>query len=97
VYFSDATLGGNELQSPSPVGGAIVDLSTVAKPIDSGSTEVVSAAFGGATCISISAALNDASSQSNAGGSDWYGQVKATQELAKDLFDAINNDQISGC
>ena len=29
--------------------------------------------------------------QSNAGGSAWYAQVKATQELAKDTFDAINN------
>ena len=32
-----------------------------------------------------------ATSQSNAGGSIWYGQVKATQELAKNAFDAINN------
>jgi len=28
---------------------------------------------------------------SNAGGSIWYGQIKATQGLAKDVFDAINN------
>jgi hypothetical protein len=33
-----------------------------------------------------------AGSQSNSGGSAWYGQVKATQVLAKDAFDAINND-----
>jgi hypothetical protein len=33
-----------------------------------------------------------ASSQSNVGGSNWYGQVKATQVLAKDVFDAINNE-----
>jgi hypothetical protein len=32
-----------------------------------------------------------AASQSNVGGSTWYGNVKATQELAKDAFDAINN------
>ena len=25
------------------------------------------------------------------GGASWYGQVKATQVLAKDAFDAINN------
>jgi hypothetical protein len=29
--------------------------------------------------------------QSNAGGSTWYANVKATQGLAKDAFDAINN------
>ena len=32
-----------------------------------------------------------AASQSNSGGSTWYGNVKATQELAKNAFDAINN------
>jgi hypothetical protein len=32
-----------------------------------------------------------AAGQSNVGGSAWYGQVKATQVLAKDAFDAINN------
>jgi hypothetical protein len=29
---------------------------------------------------------------SKAGGSTWYGNVKTTQELAKDAFDAINNE-----
>ena len=28
---------------------------------------------------------------SNAGGTMWYGQVKSTQEAAKNTFDAINN------
>jgi hypothetical protein len=28
---------------------------------------------------------------SNVGGSSWYAQNKATQGLAKDAFDAINN------
>jgi hypothetical protein len=32
-----------------------------------------------------------ASSQSNTGGSSWYGNVKATQEKAKNALDAINN------
>jgi hypothetical protein len=35
--------------------------------------------------------LTYAASQSNAGGSTWYGNVKATQQLAKDAFDSINN------
>jgi hypothetical protein len=97
VYFSDASLGGNALESPYPIGGAVVDLHSVAKPIDSGHTENVSSAFGGPQCMTISNALTYAAGQSNVGGSAWYGQVKATQELAKDLFDAINNNQISGC
>jgi hypothetical protein len=35
--------------------------------------------------------LGYAAAMSNPGGSNWYGQVKATQVLAKDAFDAINN------
>ena len=35
--------------------------------------------------------LTYAASQSNSGGGNRYGPVKATQELAKDAFDAINN------
>ena len=35
--------------------------------------------------------LTYAAGQSSAGGSTWYGNVKATQGLAKDAFDAINN------
>jgi len=41
--------------------------------------------------LTVSQMLASAASQSNAGGSAWYGQVKATQGLAKDAFDAINN------
>jgi len=41
--------------------------------------------------MSVSQMLTFAAAQSNVGGSAWYGQVKATQELAKDAFDAINN------
>jgi hypothetical protein len=26
-----------------------------------------------------------------AGGSTWYGNIKSTQELSKDAFDAVNN------
>jgi hypothetical protein len=32
----------------------------------------------------------------SSGRSIWYGQVKATQGLAKDTFDAINNQVASG-
>jgi len=53
--------------------------------------ENVSPAFGGANSMTVSQMLAYAASQSNAGGSVWYGQVKAIQELAKDAFDAINN------
>jgi len=69
----------------------------------SGAFESVSSAFGGATKLPIYATgtisgttyttsiLLFQNTVSNSGGSTWYGQVKATQGLAKDTFDAINN------
>ena len=50
-----------------------------------------SAAFGGASHLTIAGMLTYAASQSNSGGTVWYGQVKATQVLAKDAFTAIND------
>jgi hypothetical protein len=99
VYFSDPTLGGNKINAPAPIGGATIDLTYICKMIDGtggvatcGSTyQNVSAAFGGAASLTVSQMIAYASSQSNAGGSTWYGQVKATQELAKNAFDAVNN------
>jgi hypothetical protein len=91
VYFSDPALGGNKLGAPAPIGGVKIDLTNVS-PI--GNT---SAAFGGATCLSVSAILSYAAGQSNAGGSAWYGNVKSTQELAKDVFDGINNQVVFAC
>lgn len=52
----------------------------------------VGAAIGGASSMTVSQMLTYAASQSNPGGSIWYGQVKATQVLAKDAFDVINNE-----
>jgi hypothetical protein len=99
VYFSDPALGGNKISAPHPIGGVAIDLTQICKMIDgsggtatcSGAYENTSSAFGGATSLTVSAMLAYAASQSNAGGSAWYGQVKATQGLAKDAFDAINN------
>jgi hypothetical protein len=86
-------------------GGTYVDLTKICKMIDgsggaatcSGVYRNVSAAFGGATCLTVNAILAYASSQSSSGGGSWYGQVKATQELAKDTFDAINNQVAFSC
>ncbi|MGA2505485.1 MAG: hypothetical protein ABSG01_15495 [Anaerolineales bacterium] len=99
VYFSDPALGGNKINAPAPIGGVTIDLTKICKMIDgsgvvatcSGVYQNTSSAFGGATSLTISQILAYAASQSNAGGSAWYGQVKATQELAKNTFDAINN------
>ena len=91
VYFSDPALGGNKIGAAQPIGGVKIDLTSVNKPIGSSSYQNTSAAFGGASCRTVVQLLADAALQSNAGGSVWYGQVKATQELAKDTFDAINN------
>lgn len=93
VYFSDPALGGNKIKAPNPIGGQKIDLTKVCKNISACTTfENTGAAFGGAKSMTVLELLTYAGSKSNAGGSSWYGQVKATQELAKDTFDAINNE-----
>jgi hypothetical protein len=99
VYFSDPALGGNQINAPQPIGGLNIDLTHVCKMIDSsggsatcsGTYRDASSAFGGANSLTVSQILAYAASQSNIGGTLWYGNVKAMQELAKDTFDAINN------
>jgi hypothetical protein len=100
VYFSSSSLGGVKISAPDgPIGAITIDLTKICKMIDgTGGTATcggtyynTSAAFGGASSLTVSQILSYAASQSNAGGSAWYGQVKATQELAKNTFDAINN------
>ena len=95
VYFSDPALGGNKISAPAPIGGVCIDLTKIYK--GSGTYENVSGAFGGATSKTVLQMLTYAASQSNGGGSIWYGQVKATQELAKDAFDAIDNQWAFSC
>ena len=41
--------------------------------------------------MTVSQMLTYAASQSNVGGTMWYGNNKPLQEKAKDAFDAINN------
>jgi hypothetical protein len=93
VYFSDPALGGNRINAPAPIGGVAIDLTKVCSNIPSctGSYENVSSAFGGSASLTVSQMLAFAASQSSVGGTTWYGNVKATQVLAKDAFDAINN------
>src|SRR4029077_970214 len=98
VYFSDPALGGNKIGAPAPLGGVKVDLTKICKMIDgsssstcSGTYENASGAFGGATSRTVLQMLTYGAGQSNAGGTTWYGNAKATQGLAKDAFDAINN------
>jgi hypothetical protein len=99
VYFSDPALGGNQLNAPAPIGGVTIDLTSICQMLDStagtascsGTYENASSAFGGVTSLTISQMLSSAASQSNTGGSVWYGNNQATQQLAKDAFDAINN------
>jgi len=94
VYFSDPALGGNKINAPAPIGGVSIDLTKICKnPLTCSTFEDVSAAFGGATRLTVSQMLAYAAGQSNVGGSMWYGNVKAMQELAKDAFDAINNQR----
>jgi hypothetical protein len=102
VYFSNPSLGGNKINAPAPIDGVTIDLTKICAMIDgSGGTatcsstfENVSSAFGGATSMTVSQMLAYAASQSDTGGVHWYGNVKATQQLAKDAFDAINNQVV---
>jgi hypothetical protein len=100
VYFSNSALGGNKIGAAQPLGGVKIDLTQVCNMLDnsstgsgtcSGSYSNASSAFGGATSLTVSQILAYAASQSNAGGSIWYGNVKSVQQLAKNTFDAINN------
>lgn len=99
VFFSDPTLGGNLINAPTPVGMVKIDLTQVCQMID-GSTggacsgtryDVSALSFGGNTSLTVSAVLAYAASQSNPGGSLWYGQSKTVQQGAKNVFDEINN------
>jgi FG-GAP repeat protein len=77
------------------IGSVAIDLTKICTMMTSagacGAYGNVSAAFGGAVNLTISQMLIYAASQSNVGGSLWYGNVKSVQELAKDAFEAINN------
>jgi streptogramin lyase len=101
TYFSDPALGGNRINAPTPISSVTIDLTKICQLIDgsggtatcSGPFENVSSAFGGATSMTVMNMLlyqNTADPSADA-GANWYGQVKATQALAKDAFDAINN------
>ena len=102
VYFSDPSLRGNAMGAPAPIGGVQAELrhvcskigSTGACPSCEGALVDVSAAFGGADSMTVLKIPNDASGESNAGGSFWYANVKPTQALAKDMFDAVNNQVV---
>ncbi len=92
VYFTKPSITNATVRKFLPasnLGGFTVDLTSVGM-----SLQDVSAAFGGATAMTVNQAIAYASSKSNVGGSTWYGQVKATQGLAKNLFDAINNQKV---
>jgi hypothetical protein len=52
-----------------------------------------SSVFGG-TPKTVMQMLTYAASQSTTGGSTWYANNKINQELAKDAFDAINNNKV---
>jgi hypothetical protein len=73
------------------IADANVDLAvTCVNPPTCSAVEDARPAFGGAASRAVAQLLAYASSQSNVGGSTWYGQVKSTQVLAKDVFAAVN-------
>jgi hypothetical protein len=93
VYFTDPALGGTSALVPkytsagAPIGGVLIDLTNV-------QGKNLSGAFGGAASMTVMQMLAYAAGQSNGTGSAWYLQVKATQVMAKDAFDAINNSKV---
>jgi hypothetical protein len=94
-----------------PIGNLQVDLTQVCNMVDgtsgsgtcSGVFQDASIVFGGNACLSVYKLANAtdilryAASQSNLGGTIWYGQTKANQVLAKNVFDAINNQAAFSC
>ena len=99
VYFSDPSLGGNMINAPAPLGSVKIDLHKICQMVDgsggtatcNGTLQNVSSAFGGSQSLTVAQMLTYAAIQSNSDGSTWYGNVKATQQHAKDAFDSINN------
>jgi hypothetical protein len=99
VYFSDPSLGGNKINAPHPIGGVTIDLTNICKMIDGtggtascgGTYEDTSSAFDDNASLSVFQMLVHAAAHSDLGGTTWYGNIKATQVLAKDAFDAVNN------
>ena len=94
VFFSDAGLGGNRIGAPAPIGGVVIDLTAIYTDLSFSAFEDASPAFGGAKSMTVGQMLTFAASQSAVGGSLWYGNDKNIQELAKDAFDAINNQAV---
>jgi len=93
VYFSDPALGGNKISAPAPIGSLSIDLTKICKDLTCVAFENSSSVFGGSP-KTVLEMLTYAASKSNAGGTTWYGNVKTTQELAKDAFDALNNQKV---
>ena len=85
VYFSSTGLG-----------STVIDLTMICQDLSCAAYENSGPAFGNATSLSVFAMLQSAAGQSSLGGSLWYGNNKAMQELAKDAFDAINNEKAFG-
>ena len=98
VYFTGPGNAGQSFLPHSNLGSTVIDLTKICSSVGScpASFTDVSSAFGGATSLTVSQMLAYAATQSNVGGSVWYGQVKATQEKAKNAFDAINNEVAFG-
>jgi len=107
VYFSDPALGGVKISAPSgPIGNVTIDLTSICKMIDgsggtatcSGTYQDASPAFGGNHSMTVLQMLQyqNISDPLPDAGAVWYGQNKTTQGLAKDAFDAINNQVAFG-
>ena len=94
-----------------PIGGYQIDLTQICNMLDgsggsatcTGVYQNASSVFGGNSCLYVynlaqaTDILRYAAGQSSVGGTTWYAQVKANQVLAKNVFDAINNQAAFTC
>jgi hypothetical protein len=74
---------------------ASVDLTGICASAACSATEDDSGAFGGAASLTVSQILAYAAGQANVGGGTWYGNVKASQVMAGDVFQAISSQEAS--
>jgi hypothetical protein len=96
VYYTGPGkyVGAQKFLPSAAIGPVVIDLNHVcANPSTCSSFQDVGAAFGGADALSVKQLITYASEQSAVGGNPWYANVKATQGLAKNTFDAINNEK----
>ena len=97
----DAIVSGRAIQReavPEDVVGTLLYLVSPQSEFVTGTLEGVPTACNnptpGATSMTVLCVLWNAASNAASGGTPWYGSSKTLQVVAKDAFDAINNEVV---